>query len=358
MKKSSLNSLFAVDINRGTKYDFIDLYLSMTDFLSCTLVEDVDSLRAIHKYKLNRAEVPLNNAHIQKIAENLHIPSLGLVPISKDPETNKWHMFDFHNRTKSAHKRKNNGEMQEQEFNSLILVRIVPWKYALDVYVHVNNTEKHSNMNKLLNPQLPAGKFVVSITDKAEMSDVQSGWKRQVFNQAFVSTLETPNIPYHIISQSRAAEASKLLNTTPTKKGPVIDGWKDTHEFYLVNALKKTVNIYANISKTPSNQMSKELKTLTKSATMFGLLLNYSISKDSKINYILKDLETVASNIIANATALEELVTKFTKESKIKDAEVFKILSKGVENKSKKEKKFSAGFKMKMQDQILTANKK
>jgi len=350
MKKTSLDKFFNININNGGKYAFEDIYLSTKDFLSVTLVDDKDIENAIHEYFRNRAEVPLNTLHIKKIANKMHIPSLGLIPVAKDPTTGKWHMFDFHNRTEAVHKRFNDGETEKEELEALILVRIVPWKYALDVYVNVNNSEKHTNMNKLLNKDLPAGKFVISIVEKAGMLGMHSTWMRQVFNQAFVIASENPNTPYYTICTSKAAEASQLLDTTPTSKGALIEGWNQNHEFYMTTALKKVSEVYSIILKTPHNQMPSELKSLVKSSRMFGILLNYAITKDSKINYIFKDTNAIAASLMANAKDLGTLVNEYTKLKVQKDASIFKFLSESVKKKSKK-LSVSVGFKTKESEQ-------
>lgn len=345
MKATSLKDLTAININDGDKYTFIDKYLYIKTYINATKSLD-DSVKAIlSDYWNNRAGVPLNMSHVTKISENLRTPDISLIPIALDPETLQWHIFDGHNRTEALHKRFNEGKMKEEEANSLILLRIVPWEYAIETYVNINNTEKHTNNNKLFNPDMPANKFLEGVLKKANISSISSPWKRAVFNQCFAVAREDYKADYKKVSKYYASKANPHLNTTPSQgKKSVVPEWSSQKEEMLVYAIKKTTVLFNAVGEKAGNSATKQLKKLLKSVTFFGNVLALAINPD--YSNMFKKTDICADNIIAEAATLWTIVSNFSAETDIKLSKFVELLKNNTEKKKNKDKTVSFGFKM------------
>lgn len=345
MKQSKFKDVFATNINKGSRYDFVDYYVTVRDFLDVTDDEEdnTNSGECLHGYGNNRAGVPLNKVHVLKIADNLYVPSLGIIPISKETDsTGKWTIYDGHNRTDALHERNDNGEMEEEELDSLLLIRVVPHKYALEMYVHINNTEKHTNMNKLLNKDLPAGKFLEKLLVSAGMQEMHSNWKRQLFNQACAVAAKDYSAGYKVVSQAYSLVATPLLNTPPTKKGNIIDGWDDKAEAYVVMILRKVGLVYEEIEKQTQNKINKDIKALMKSGRFFGILMSYAASPRIEYSLIFKNVNQLAANIVSSSKELIQLSNDFTKETDQKVEAIDKLLKSNIRSNKKS---VSTGFK-------------
>lgn len=344
MKTTGVKELLQIDINSGDRYSFEDRYVSTRIYLGLTEEPEEGQVPPIGGYGNNRAGTPLNQIHVEKIAENLYTPALGMFPIAMNPKTGTWSIYDGHNRTDALHERNNNGDMSEEELDSLILLRVVPYKYALEMYVHINNTEKHTNNNKLFNPDLPAGKFLEDILEKANIASMLSNWKRQVFNQAFAIAQDDFNADYKKVSQAYASKAAPCLNTPPSvRKGKVIDNWNEKSESYTIFALKKTKNAYDKVLEVANNQFTKDLKVLVKSGRFFGIILNYATSTKPEHTILFKNLEQLATNIIVNAKELGDIISNYTKETDIREKALYSLLKTNMTKTNKKTP--SVGFK-------------
>lgn len=334
MKKSTLKEVFATDINNAGKFDFVDFYVTVEDYLSITDTNDSNKNQSLDGYDRNRAGTPLNRIHVVKIADNLYVPALGVFPMAKNTNNNEWNIYDGHNRTAGLHERFKSGNMKKEELDSLVLLRIIPYKYALDMYVFINNVEKHTNANKYLNPDLPAGKFIVDIITKAGLQTMKSQWKRQLFNQCVAVAYDDLNADYKTVSAYYAKEANSLLNVPPSKKGKVISRWTDKNEEKILFALSKMNDAYDEIEKISVGNSTENLKTLLKSARFFGIILNYATSTSMECSCLFKNKVQFATNIVSKAKELNDIMKDYTRKTTEKDDQIHEIFSYNIGKRS------------------------
>lgn len=359
MRASSAKEIFSISVNQGGRYTFEDRYVTIKDYLKFTSKDNEDEeSNHLKGYSNNRAGNPLNKCHVRKIANSLYVPALGIVPIAKDSSTGVWTIYDAHNRTDSLHERSNNKVMTKEELESLILLRIIPYKYALEMYVNLNNVEKHTNMNKLLNSDLPAGKFVTDIVEKANMTKMNSNWKKQVLWEVCAISNNDRNADYKKVSYVYSRSAQDLLNFSPTSKKDLIKDWTSSDEEHLIFALKKTSALYSELFNQMSERktiddITKGMNKLLKSARFFGIILNYATSVKSEKMKLFKNLEQFAANIITNVNELNEITSSFTTEVDKKMIAVENVFKSNITTKARGSK-LTAGFKIRDNQTNLT----
>ena len=256
----------------------------------------------IFPYKNNRGGAIYNPYTVQKYSNNWDTDSSGSV-LLEDLGDGRYMLRDFHNRAEAIRRACTLGTINQDE---RLLVRVVEEGRGLSAYRNINAASKHSQKEKLLNPDLALGSQIFKVLSRSK-AYAPSEFRNQFFSPlAFaIIDLKIKQREDYAFTKEHAHFMRNLVNLGADDAEEV--RLSDENVRILTMAIDHFAALEAAISQesemTKKGGPSAKILKILKSPHFFGFIIF-----DYMFNSHFTDISKTAKNVVRFQKQIAEMI--------------------------------------------------